>query len=99
MPSALSPSQVDAIAALAHLELDEAERDLFARQLGEILEYATEVQQIPTPAVLPTATVITRPRAERDDVVLPSLDRDQALANAPDPAQEAGLFRVPRIIG
>lgn len=99
MPSAFSRSQVDAIAALAHLELDEAERDLFARQLGEILEYATEVQQIPTPAVLPTASIITRPQAERDDLVLPSLDRDEALANAPDQTPQAGLFRVPRIIG
>jgi aspartyl-tRNA(Asn)/glutamyl-tRNA(Gln) amidotransferase subunit C len=99
MPAVFSRFDVDAIAALAHLELDEAERNLFARQLGEILEYAAEVQQIPTPAVLPTASIITRSQAERDDVVLASLDRDEALANAPDQAPEAGLFRVPRIIG
>ena len=37
--------------------------------------------------------------ADRDDVVRPSLDRDDAIANAPDAARQAGLFRVPRVIG
>jgi aspartyl-tRNA(Asn)/glutamyl-tRNA(Gln) amidotransferase subunit C len=32
----------------------------------------------------------------RDDVVRPSLDREDALANAPD--REGAYFRVPRII-
>ena len=39
---------VAAIAALANLELDDAELDLFARQLGDILAYAEEVQRIDT---------------------------------------------------
>ncbi len=36
---------------------------------------------------------------DRPDVVVPCLDRGLALANAPDGALEAGLFRVPRVIG
>ena len=40
MPTILTREQVTAIAALAHLELDAAELDLFARQLGSILDYA-----------------------------------------------------------
>jgi aspartyl-tRNA(Asn)/glutamyl-tRNA(Gln) amidotransferase subunit C len=90
---------VEAIAALAHLELDESEIDLFARQLGDILEIANQVQRIDTTGVPPTASVVTRHAADRPDNVTPSLERVAALANAPDREPGAGLFRVPRVIG
>ena len=54
--------EVAAIAALANLELDDDELDLFARQLGDILAYADEVQQIDTTGVPPTASVRRAPR-------------------------------------
>lgn len=99
MPSGFTRRQVDAIAALANLELDPMEAELFTRQLGEILAYADEVQQVDTTGVPPTAYVVTRHVSERADEARPSLDRSEALANAPDPAAEAGFFRVPRVIG
>ncbi len=98
MPGRLSHADVEAIAALAELELDAAEIDLFARQLGEILEYAVQVQQIDTPGIPPTASVVVGHEADRPDEVRGSLDPTEALANAPDPAR-AGLFKVPRVIG
>jgi len=91
--------EVRAIAALAHLELSEDEIDLFARQLGDILAYAEEVQRIDTSGVLPTASVMTGHAADRDDVEGACLDRDVVLAGAPDAAPEAGLFKVPRVLG
>jgi aspartyl-tRNA(Asn)/glutamyl-tRNA(Gln) amidotransferase subunit C len=99
MPATFSRSQIEAIASLAHLRLDEDEIALYARQLGEILEYATQVQNIDTAGVPPTASVVTRHDADRADTVRPSLDRAAALANAPDPSLETGLFKVPRVIG
>jgi aspartyl-tRNA(Asn)/glutamyl-tRNA(Gln) amidotransferase subunit C len=99
MPAAFSRSQIDAIAALAHLRLDESEIELFARQLGDILEYATQVQNIDTTGVPPTASVVTQHESDRTDDVRRSLDRAEALANAPDASLEAGLFKVPRVIG
>jgi len=94
-----SAADVEAIAALAHLELDRSEVELFARQLGEILDYADQVQQIDTAGVPPTAHVVTRHSGDRPDEVFPSLDLRDALANAPDVAPGAGLFKVPRVIG
>jgi aspartyl-tRNA(Asn)/glutamyl-tRNA(Gln) amidotransferase subunit C len=97
--SAFSREQVEAIASLARLELDDSELELFGRQLGEILDYVDQLQRIDTTGVPPTASVASAHAADRDDVVRPSLDRRDALANAPDPAREGGLFRVPRVIG
>jgi aspartyl-tRNA(Asn)/glutamyl-tRNA(Gln) amidotransferase subunit C len=99
VPSDFSREQVAAVAALAHLELDAAELDLFAQQLGRILAYADEVQQVDTTGVPPTASVLTNHQADRADEIRPSLDVEEALANAPDPARQAGLFKVPRVIG
>jgi aspartyl-tRNA(Asn)/glutamyl-tRNA(Gln) amidotransferase subunit C len=92
-------AQVEAVARLAQLDLTQSEIELFARQLAEFLEYATEVLAVDTTGVEPTAYVVTRPESDRPDEVRPSLNRDAALANAPDPAIGAGLFRVPRVIG
>jgi aspartyl-tRNA(Asn)/glutamyl-tRNA(Gln) amidotransferase subunit C len=99
MPAGFTRSEVEAIAALARLELEDSELDLFARQLGDILEYANQVQRIDTTGVAPTASVVLRHAADRPDVVVPCIDRAAALANAPDGAPGAGLFRVPRVIG
>ncbi len=99
MPAAFSRDDVMKIAALANLELEAAELDLFARQLGEILAYAEQVQQIDTTGVPATSDVLVAHSIDRLDEVVPSLDRDELLANAPDAAPEAGFFRVPRVMG
>jgi aspartyl-tRNA(Asn)/glutamyl-tRNA(Gln) amidotransferase subunit C len=99
VPSEFSRDQVAAIAELANLELNAAESELFARQIADILAYVEDLRQADTTGVPPTSAVMTASSAERDDAVRPSLDRRDALANAPDAAQDAGLFRVPRIIG
>jgi aspartyl-tRNA(Asn)/glutamyl-tRNA(Gln) amidotransferase subunit C len=92
-------AQVTAIAALAQLDLEPAEVALFARQLGDFLGYANEVLAIDTTGVAPTAYVASGQQSDRPDQVRPSLDREDALGNAPDRSLEAGLFKVPRVIG
>ena len=99
MPALFTRDDVARIAALAHLELDPSEMDLFARQFGEFLSYAEAVQQVDTTGIAPTASVLARHAADRPDTPRPCLDRDAALANAPDAAVDAGFFRVPRVIG
>ena len=99
MAAEFTAAQVAAIAALAQLELEPPEVELFARQLGDFLGYADEVLAIDTAGVAPTAYVVTRQESERPDQVRPSLDREAALRNAPDASRDAGFFRVPRVIG
>ena len=94
-----SGDDVRAIAALAQLELSTEEVDLFARQLGEFLGYAEEVQTVDTSGIPPTASVLAAQATDRPDRVQPCLDRDAAVSGAPDPALAAGLFKVPRVIG
>src|SRR5262245_53070882 len=97
--ASFSRADGEAIAALGQLERDDTEIELFGRQLAEILTYVEQLQRIDTTGVPPTASVLSAHAADRDDVVRPSLERDEAIANAPDAARQAGLFRVPRVIG
>ena len=99
MPSQFTAAEVESIAALAQLELQPAEVDLFARKLGDFLAYANEVLSVDTEGVAPTAYVATRHEAERPDLVRSSLDREAVLLHAPEPAADVGFFKVPRVIG
>ena len=94
----LTIADVERIAALSQLELTEDEKELFRRQLADILAYAEQVQAIDTSGVPATAHVHEREGMERDDEARPSLPVADALANAPDAAPDGGLFRVPRVI-
>jgi aspartyl-tRNA(Asn)/glutamyl-tRNA(Gln) amidotransferase subunit C len=96
--SALNREQVKRIADLARLELSAEELDLFTRQLGDILTYVEQIRALDTTGVAPTSQVLNRP-VDRDDLPGPTLSRSELLGNAPDAATEAGLFKVPRVIG
>jgi aspartyl-tRNA(Asn)/glutamyl-tRNA(Gln) amidotransferase subunit C len=104
MPAPLTRAQVEAVAALAHLELDAAEVELFAQQLGDILAYAGELQQVDTSGVPPTAYGVAGRSADRADHIAPSLEPDEVFGNAPDsersrnPTHGGGFFKVPRVI-
>ena len=98
MGSQLSRSDVERIAELARLELTNEEIELFTRQLGDILGYVEQIQALDTTGVPATSHVVHRP-IERPDLPSDTLPRREALANAPDAASEAGLFKVPRVIG
>ena len=94
----LSREDVKRIAELARLELTNDELDLFTRQLGDILTYVEQIRSLDTSGVAPTSQVLNRP-VDRDDVPDATLSRPELLGNAPDAALEAGLFKVPRVIG
>ena len=66
-------------------------------QLAGMLEHFRDVDALDLSNVQPLNQPIPLTNVLRDDVELPSLDRDEVLGNAP--AAEAGRFRVPPIIG
>ncbi|HEX7550524.1 MAG TPA: Asp-tRNA(Asn)/Glu-tRNA(Gln) amidotransferase subunit GatC [Candidatus Methylomirabilis sp.] len=92
----ITRAEVEHVARLARLELTEDEKERMTAQLDAILGYMDKLNALDTSQVEPTTTVIPMVSVMRDDVVRPSLDREEALANAPDRAD--AFFRVPRII-
>ena len=92
----VTPETVEHVARLAQLSLTPEERTTFARQLDDVLAYAESIQSLDTAGVEPMSHV-SEPGNLREDAPRPSLDRETVMAQAPD--GEAGLFRVPRVLG
>jgi aspartyl-tRNA(Asn)/glutamyl-tRNA(Gln) amidotransferase subunit C len=97
MPTRISPQDVAYVAHLARLALTDDELERFTGQLGAVLEHAQDVAVLDTAGVPPTAHPLPIVNVWREDVVVPGLDREEVLAQAP--AVEADRFRVPRILG
>lgn len=92
----ITRAEVEHVARLARLDLSADEQERMTAQLDVILGYIDKLNAVDTSGVEPTTTVIPMVSVMREDVVRPSLDREQALASAPD--REDAFFRVPRII-
>jgi aspartyl-tRNA(Asn)/glutamyl-tRNA(Gln) amidotransferase subunit C len=93
---ALTPADVDHVAALARLGISPAERSRFAEQLSGILEHFQALQALDTENIPPTAQVLDIRNVMRADVARPPLPQARALANAP--REEAGFFRVQAVL-
>jgi aspartyl-tRNA(Asn)/glutamyl-tRNA(Gln) amidotransferase subunit C len=97
MATRISTDDVAHVARLARLELTPEELERFTGQLGAVLDHARDVEALDTEGVPPTAHPLPVANVFRQDVVTPSLDRAEVLAQAPD--VESYRFRVPRILG
>jgi aspartyl-tRNA(Asn)/glutamyl-tRNA(Gln) amidotransferase subunit C len=85
--------QVLHVARLARLELDDAEVERMAAELGSILENIERIGELDLAGVEPTAHVVALENVLRPDEPWDSLPREVALEQAPDPGD--GGFRVP----
>ncbi len=85
--------QVLHVARLARLKLSEEEVERMAGELSSILEHVDRIAQMDLDGVEPTSHVVALENVVRADVPRPSLPREAALANAPEPVD--GAFRVP----
>ena len=92
----LDKETVERVAHLARLELTEEEIEEFTGQLSDILGHAEKLNELDTEDVEPMAHVLPVKNVFREDEVRESLDREEALANAPQ--KEKGMFKVPQIV-
>lgn len=88
--------QVEYVANLARLELNDEEMKKFTRQLGDILDYIHMLNQLDTEHVEPMVHVSQQQNVFREDGEPSSIDREDALANAPETL--SGFFKVPKVI-
>jgi aspartyl-tRNA(Asn)/glutamyl-tRNA(Gln) amidotransferase subunit C len=92
----ISREEVAHLARLARLAVTDEELDTFAGQLDVILQAVAQVGEVAAVDVPPTSHSVPLTNVYRDDVVVPGLTREDALAGAPD--TEDHRFRVPRIL-
>lgn len=87
---------IDHVARLASLRLDQGEAQQLKGELEQILAYMKELDEVDTTNVEPTSHVHGIKNNFREDVVAPSLSVEEAIKNASD--KNSLGFRVPKII-
>ena len=95
----ITEQQVRYVAELANLKLTDAEIARFQTELSGILDHFDRLNEIDTTGVPPMAQVLFdagETATLREDVPVPPLGTETALANAPQPG--AGYFKVPKVI-
>ena len=94
--AAISREEVAHLARLARLAVTEKELDMFAGQLDVILQSIARIGEVAADDIPPTSHSVPLTNVLREDVEIPCLPREDALAGAPDTAENR--FRVPRIL-
>lgn len=92
----ISIQDVEHVALLSRLELSEEEKGQFAEELSKIFEHVEQLNELDVTDVPPTAHALPVQNVFREDIPLPSLSNEEAIANAPD--KEDGCFKVPQIV-
>jgi len=93
---ALTHQQVKDIAELAKLDLTDAEIDLYAEQLGDILGYFERLQELDTAHIPPTASVLPLRNVWRSDEPGQPLAPAEVIANTADSMDNQ--FRVSAVL-
>lgn len=91
----ITTDDVKHVAKLARLELTEEEINKYSKQLGEILKYVEQMNEVDTTGVEPMPHAIPVYNVMREDVVKYEQTKEELMANAP--YDEDGFFRVPKI--
>lgn len=92
----LDRSQVENIAMLARLKIDEQDAPAYVNALSSILDLVDEMQATDTDGVTPLANPLDAVQRLRADEVTEDSQREHFQRIAP--ATEAGLYLVPQVI-
>ena len=93
---ALTTEEVNKIAYLARLGVDEKDVDSYAKELSGILNLVEQMSSVNTEQVTPMAHPMDQVQRLRVDEVTEGDQRALFQAQAPD--VEAGLYLVPKVI-
>ena len=92
----ISRTEVEHVARLARLALQEDELDTMTGQMDAILGYVEKLNELDTDGIEPTAHAVPMENAFRADTVTGSIGIERALQNAPE--RDGSCFKVPKVI-
>ena|SRR5688572_15350144 len=95
--STIDTKTVKHIAMLVRLGISEEEAQAFSGQFSSIIDYFNMLNEVDTENVLPASEITNNTNVLREDVVKPSMNREEFLKNAP--YSERGYVKVPTVLG
>ena len=94
--STITKEQVNHIAHLSRLEIQEDEVDGYIEKLEKVVDLFNELNSVDTENIKPTYHVLDLVNVFREDVAQEGMNREEVLKNSKE--IEAGQFKVPTII-
>jgi aspartyl-tRNA(Asn)/glutamyl-tRNA(Gln) amidotransferase subunit C len=92
----ISTDEVEKMAHLARLEIDDLQKEKMAGQLSHILDYIDKLKDVDVKGVKPFSGTAFVHNVLREDEVRPSPGPDVTLANAPE--RDGDFYTVPRVV-
>ena len=92
----ITKEDVAKVAKLSRIELNEDQLNSFTIQLEQILNYASQLEQVDTKNTRPTARAVEVVNIMREDVCEKTPAREELLQLSPQ--REGDFFRVPKIL-
>ncbi|MDD3251432.1 MAG: Asp-tRNA(Asn)/Glu-tRNA(Gln) amidotransferase subunit GatC [Lachnospiraceae bacterium] len=96
MANIISDETIEYVGILAKLELSAAEKEEAKKDMGRMLDYIDQLNELDTTGVEPMSHVFPVSNVFREDVVTNGDERDATLANAPE--KKDGAFKVPKTV-
>lgn len=87
---------VENVAMLARLSLNEEEKINLAKDLENIIGFANELSKIDTDGIEPTAHIMPVQNRFRKDIAVSEFTREELLSNAP--SRTNGCLSVPKVV-
>ena len=97
MTQIIDTKTVKHIATLVRLGISEEEAQKFSGQFSSIIEYFNMLNEVDTENVKPASDIANAENVLREDVIQPSMSREEFLKNAPQ--SERGYIKVPTVLG
>lgn len=96
MANVIDDETIEYVGILAKLELSEAEKEAAKKDMGSMLDYIDQLNELDTTGVEPMSHVFPVNNVFREDVVTNGDDRTHILSNAPK--SKEGTFQVPKTV-
>ncbi len=96
MANIISDEMIEYVSILAKLELTSEEKEAAKKDMGSMLDYIDQLNELDTTGAAPMSHVFSACNVFRDDVVRNTFDRGNILENAPE--QKDGAFQVPKTV-
>jgi aspartyl-tRNA(Asn)/glutamyl-tRNA(Gln) amidotransferase subunit C len=92
----LSKKELQNLAKLSHLQLDEDELDKLALDLSKVLEYFSSLEDINTENIKMTGHPLNIINSQREDITSKSMNTEEVLKNAPSKLKK--FFKIKKVL-
>ena len=97
MTQTIDTNTVKHVATLVRLGISDVEAEKFSGQFSSIIDYFNMLNEVDTENVIPASDIANAENVLREDVIKPSMSREEFLNNVPQ--SEGSYVKVPTVLG